>query len=382
MCMFKLGLIVNPLAGIGGSLGLKGSDGELIVSQARREGNTHWASKRALTALTAIGAFGDVEVYGFAGDMGEDVAVAAGLNFSVAGYARGEQSTAKDTIAAAESLRALGVDLILFAGGDGTARDVFKAVGRDFPVLGIPAGVKMHSGVYAVSPEAAGEILKGLIKGELIDLDLVEVRDIDEDAFRAGVVRSCYYGEMLVPREGRFLQHVKSSGREVEALVLQDIGADIVEGMDEKALYIIGPGTTPRSVMDELGLDNTLLGVDAVANGILVGRDLSETSVRSLIAKHPGPVKLIVTVIGGQGHLFGRGNQQLSAAVIRDIGLENIIIVATKTKISELQGRPLFVDSNDSDLDKALSGYRQIVTGYHDAIMYPVGVESIEERAI
>lgn len=377
--MFKLGLIVNPLAGIGGPLGLKGSDGEMIVNQAKSEGAELQSSLRASKALSVIQSCKDVEVFGFAGDMGEDAAVDAGLKFHVVGNANGQQSTANDTIAAAKILKAQGVDLILFAGGDGTARDVFRAVGNNVPVLGIPAGVKMHSGVYAVSPQAAGEILKGLIKGNLVDLGLAEVRDIDEDEVRAGVVRSRYYGELLVPREGRFLQHVKSSGREVEALVLQDIAADIVEGMEDGTLYIVGPGTTPRGIMEELALDNTLLGIDAVANGALVGSDLNERSLRALIAKHEGPVKLIITVIGGQGHILGRGNQQLSPGVIKDIGLENIVIVATKTKILELDGRPLLVDSNDREIDEGLSGYRKIITGYHDAIMYPVGIDTVEE---
>ncbi len=377
--MFKLGLIVNPLAGIGGPLALKGSDGEMIVNQAKREGAVLQSSLRASRALASIQSCADVVVFGFAGDMGEDAAVDAGLNFHVVGSAKSQQSSASDTIAAARALSAQGVDLILFAGGDGTARDVFRALGSSVPVLGVPAGVKMHSGVYAVSPQAAGEILKGLIKGELVDLGLAEVRDIDEDEVRAGVVRSRFYGELLVPREGRFLQHVKSSGREVEALVLQDIGADIVEGMEDDILYIVGAGTTPRAIMDELGLANTLLGIDAVVNGVLVGSDLNERSLMSLIAKHGGPVKLVITVIGGQGHILGRGNQQLSPSVIKALGMENIIIVATKTKISELGGRPLLVDSNDSEIDEGFSGYQKIVTGYHDAIMYPVGIDTVGE---
>jgi len=149
--------------------------------------------------------------------------------------------------------------------------------------------------------------------------------------------------------------------------------------MEDGILYIVGPGTTPKAIMDELGLENTLLGIDAVENSALVGCDLNEQALREIIAAHDGPVKLIITVIGGQGHILGRGNQQLSPAVINDIGMENIVIVATKTKISELGGRPLLVDSNDTEIDEGLAGYRKIVTGYHDAIMYPVGIDAVEE---
>ena len=371
--MFKLGLIINPLAGIGGPLALKGSDGEAIVAEAQSRGASPRAPQRAVEALKAIATPNVIKVFGFAGAMGADIAQAAGLPFKAIGVAS-TPSSAADTIAAAKALKEQGVDLIMFAGGDGTARDIFEAVGTDYPVLGIPAGVKMHSGVYAVSPQAAGEIVKLLIGGQLVDIGLAEVRDIDEVRFRQGIVSSRFYGELLVPKEGRFLQQVKSSGREVEELVLQDIAAGIIESMEDDCLYIIGPGTTPGAVMQELGLVNTLLGFDAVVNSRLVAADLDEQALFKLTRQHQQAVKVIITATGGQGHIIGRGNQQLSPRIIHTAGLDNLIIIATKTKITELQGRPLQVDSNDPELDRALSGYRQVITGYHDAIMYPVGL--------
>ena len=378
--MFKLGLVVNPLAGIGGPLALKGSDGSDVVELALHSGARLRASHRAAEALKELSAYKGVQLYSFAGAMGAEAAELAGLTTTVIGCARHQQTTAQDTMTAASALKALEVDLILFAGGDGTARDIYRAVGDSCPVLGVPAGVKMHSGVYAVSPQAAGEILRRLINGQLVDVGLAEVRDIDEPAFREGVVRSRYYGELLVPREGHFLQQVKSSGREVEELVLQDIAADIVESMEDDELYLIGPGTTPRGIMDELGLDNSLLGIDAVVAGKLVGQDLSERALLQLLQRHSGPAKIIITAIGGQGHILGRGNQQLSPAVIRMVGSDNIILVATKTKIAELEGRPLLVDSGDAALDEEMSAYRQVITGYHDAILYPVGLHTGESK--
>lgn len=375
--MFKLGLIINPLAGIGGPLALKGSDGKAIVAEALSRGAKPRSPGRAIEALKAIGS--QVKVLGLSGAMGGDIAQAVGLPFEAIGESS-SPSSAEDTKAAAISLKEQGVDLILFAGGDGTARDILEAVGSDYPVLGIPAGVKMHSGVYAVSPQAAGEIVKLLIGGQLVDIGLAEVRDIDEERFRQGIVTSYFYGELLVPREGRFLQQVKSSGREVEAIVLQDIAADIVESMEDDLLYIIGPGTTPRAVMEELGLENTLLGFDALLNSKSVGTDLDEQALFKLVQQHQLAVKIIITAIGGQGHIIGRGNQQLSPRIIRAAGLDNVIILATKTKITELQGRPLQVDSNDPALDQELAGYRKVITGYHDAIMYPVGL-SVEKHS-
>jgi len=381
---FRLGLIINPLAGIGGAQALKGSDGADIVERALSAGAIPRSAQRSALALGQLCALNDrVCVYCYEGDMGADCATALGLEVVTVGR-RGHRASADDTVAAARKLRELRVDLLLFAGGDGTARDIVRAVADSLTVLGIPAGVKMHSGVYAISPLAAGAIVERMISGALVDIALAEVRDIDEAAFRRGQVRASYYGELLVPRQGGFLQQVKSSGREVEPLTLQDIGADIVEAMDDDCLYFIGPGTTPAAVMAELGLHNTLLGVDAVSAAQLVASDLSEQDIMQQLALHQGPAAIVLTAIGGQGHIIGRGNQQFSPAVIRRIGIENIMIVATKTKIGQLEGRPLLVDSGDPELDRQLAGFRQVITGYHDAIIYAVAkpVPQLSSNAI
>jgi predicted polyphosphate/ATP-dependent NAD kinase len=254
-------------------------------------------------------------------------------------------------------------------------------VGQQCPVLGIPAGVKMHSGVFAVSPEAAGELLLQLARGGLVGLKAQEVRDIDEEAFRHDVVRSRFYGEMLVPSEGRYLQHTKVGGRESHDLVAADIAAWLVEGMEEGRTYLIGPGSTTAAVMEQLGLPNTLLGVDAIRDGVLLASDADENTLLEVLAgagcdesdeSGESGATIVVTVIGGQGHVFGRGNQQFSPAVIRAVGLDNITIVAAKSKITALEGRPLLVDTNDPQLDLELSGYHSIVTGYDDHILYRV----------
>ncbi len=372
--MFKLGLIVNPVAGIGGAAGLKGSDGEATVQEALRRGARPRAPERAGRVLGVLAAARNhLKIYCYAGDMGETVARDLGFAVQLVGNPATASTTAADTEAAARALRQQGVDLILFVGGDGTARNIVNAIGAQQPVLGVPAGVKMHSGVYAVSPEAAGEIVRMLIRRELVTLTEQEVRDIDEDAFRQGVVKARYYGELLVPEEGRFLQQVKNGGREVEELVLADIAAGIVENMDDRTLYIIGPGSTTRAVMEELRLDNTLLGVDLVCDQQLLASDVTGQQLEAAVDAHAGPVKAIVTAIGGQGHIIGRGNQQLTPKVLHRLGREGLQVIATKTKILELEGRPLLVDSNDVALDCALQGYVRVTTGYRDSIMYPVG---------
>jgi len=369
----KLGLIINPWAGIGGPAGLKGSDGGETVAQALAAGIEPQSHKRAAIALEALNPFRDkLEILCFAGDMGATTARALGFSVREVGAADSFPSTPSDTEKAARAIRDVGADLIVFIGGDGTARNIVNALGDNFPVLGIPAGVKMHSACFAISPKAGGEVLRRLMAGQLVDLGEREVRDIDEQSFRQGRVSTRYYGELLVPQEGHFLQAVKNAGREVEELAVADIAAEIMEELDAETLYIVGPGSTTLAILSALGCEGTLLGVDLLCGGALLQTDVSAPQIETAIAKRRGPVKILLTAIGGQGHLIGRGNQQLSPKVLREVGRDNLIVVATKTKITELGGCPLLLDSGDPELDRQWSGFIRVVTGYRDAILYPL----------
>ncbi len=370
-----IGLIVNPLAGLGGSLGLKGSDGDALrerLGELSAE-QSHRARDRVLRALGPLVPLAhQLEFSTWAGDMGAAALEQLELRHHTLGEPGAAVTSAEDTRAAALALRDAGVDIIVFAGGDGTARDLYDVLGEHFPVLGIPAGVKMHSGVFAVSPEAAGELLCQLASGGLVGLRACEVRDIDEEAFRHDVVKSRFYGEMQVPGEGRFLQHTKVGGRESQELVAAEIAAWLVEHMDPDRTYLLGPGSTTAAIAEELGVPNTLLGVDVVRNGELLASDADESTLLDVLCECHSGATIVVTVIGGQGHIFGRGNQQFSPAVIRAVGKDNLQVVAAKSKITELEGRPLLVDTNDPVLDRELSGYYAILTGYDDHILYRV----------
>ncbi|QIL88839.1 ATP-NAD kinase [Microbulbifer sp. SH-1] len=381
MKLKKLGLVINPWAGIGGPAGLKGSDGADTVERALAAGIQPQSHKRVAIALEALKPFTpQLELVTFAGDMGENLARELGFQVVVVGAARHARSTPEDSEAAARTIRDAGADLIVFAGGDGTARNMVNALGDSFPVLGIPAGVKMHSACFAISPRAGGEVLRRLMAGELVDLHQREVRDIDENSFREGRVSTRYYGELLVPEEGHFLQAVKNAGREVEELAVADIAAQVVEEihhLDPETLYIVGPGSTTLAVLSELGEGGTLLGVDLWCDGNPLAADVSAPQIEEAIASHRAtqphlPVRIILTAIGGQGHLIGRGNQQLSPKVLRAVGRENLIVIATKTKITELGGRPLLIDSGEPSLDEAWSGFVRVITGYRDEILYPL----------
>ena len=373
-----IGFLVNPLAGLGGALALKGSDGEALRARAAQL-DTGRSAARAERALAALQPQADaVHFSTWAGDMGGAVLARLPFAYQVLGEHGSDLSDAADSKEALNALMAAEVDLLLFAGGDGTARDVYDVVGQSLPVLGIPAGVKMHSGVFAVSPEAAGELLRELACGGLVGLRAQEVRDIDEEAFRQDRVKTRFYGEMLVPGEGRYLQHTKIAGRESVELVAAEIAAWIVESMEPEVTYLLGPGSTTAAIMEELNLPNTLLGVDVVRASELVASDATEAELLDIVASAPSACQLVVTAIGGQGHVFGRGNQQFSPAVIRAVGLDRIQIIAAKSKIAALEGRPLLVDTNDPRLDSELAGLHRITTGYDDHILYRLGTESEE----
>jgi len=374
MSSFRLGVVVNPWAGIGGATALKGSDGLAVRAEALARGAEPRAPGRMTRTLAGLASEG-LTVLTWGGAMGEDAAAASGLASTVLGAAEGE-STGADTQRAVRALVAAGIDLLLFAGGDGTARDVASALedhGDPPLVLGVPAGVKMHSGVFAVTPEGAAEVITGLRTGALITRCEGEVRDIDEAAFREGVVKTRFYGALAVPGAPRWVQATKISGREQEPLVLEEIAADIAARMDRSGdtLWVLGPGGTTAAIAAHLGAEKTLLGVDVFQHGACIAEDVTGEALLALCEGKA--VALVVTAISGQGHIFGRGNQQLSPAFLRRLAPDQWHIVATRSKLLTLEGRPLQVDTGDPALDRALSGYRPVITGFEDEVVYAVG---------
>lgn len=397
--MFKLGLVINPIAGVGGSVALKGSDD--MAMHAISLGAKPKANIRAQTALKVLLPYQDeITVYTVNNQMGEQAAQELGFNVKLVYQTDNKNTDASDTEHAVSALLAEEVDVILFAGGDGTARNIANVVACNaeineqpqVPVLGIPAGCKIHSGVYAITPTAAGRVVELMITKQLVTLTEGDVMDIDESLFRQGVVKAKRYGEMQIPSELRYVQAVKSGGKESDELVLHDISEDVIAHMadNDGHLFIIGSGSTTDFLMNELGLSNTLLGVDLVQNEALIASDVTEELLWQKLThinesqtneiqtiQTPQSAKLVITLIGGQGHIFGRGNQQLSPRIIRFIigqngGKENIIIIATKAKLTALNNRALISDTGDNELDQLLSGFMPITTGYKDQVLYPV----------
>jgi predicted polyphosphate/ATP-dependent NAD kinase len=357
-----VGFIVNPIAGMGGAVGLKGTDGRTILERAIILGAKPMASARAKTFLSELEPVRKgIKLVVGAGRMGEDEARSRGFACTVLGN-RKKETTAQDTREIARRITDTDAALLIFCGGDGTARDVLNAVNTHLPVLGVPTGVKMHSAVSAVEPKAAAKITMGFLWGEM-PLREAEVMDVDEEAFREGRVSAELYGYMLSPYEPYLIQEVKMASPMTESEMRNQaaIAIYIIENMKNDVIYIIGPGTTTRTIGDLLDAKKTLLGVDLFYNKKLVAKDVNEKQILERI--NGKTAQIIVTPIGGQGFIFGRGNQQISPEVIRRVGLDNIVVVATEGKLRSLGG--LKVDTGDPSLDDTLRRHHlNVVTDY------------------
>jgi predicted polyphosphate/ATP-dependent NAD kinase len=364
-----VGLIVNPIAGVGGRLGFKGSDGAYGL-RAIMEGAELVSPSRARRFVEALrrGAEGrglKVKLVVPPGVMGFDsVSEAAGGSVELALLPcvapRVWPTTAHDTIRCARRMKDVGVELVVFVGGDGTARDIFTALDKEQPALGVPSGVKVYSAVFAVNPEAAANAVLDALEGRA-RLEERPVIDVDEDEFRKGRLVLRTYGYLLVPVSEGVIEAPKSPSRgEGVEEIAEYFASELAE---ECTLYILGPGSTIARIAEKLGVKKTLLGVDAVHNGRLVGRDLSESGILEILDRGGyKAVKIVVTPIGGQGFILGRGNQQISPKVIRRVGVDNIIVVATPDKLEGLKA--LRVDTGDKELDEKLRGHVKVLTGY------------------
>ena len=376
--MLKVGLIVNPYAGIGGPLAHKGSDGEVVREQALAQGAELRALTRAARVLELLLPFkSQLSFFTYDGDMGGNLLTQQGYMYQSLGSQAEQQSTAQDTQRLVGLLLLQQVDLILFTGGDGTARnlvDVIQASSHpEQPVVGIPSGVKMHSAVYAITPESAAEVVKRMLDKNWLDFQCSDVKDIDEELFRQGQVRAKWYGSLWTPAVPQHMQQVKNSGAEQDELTKLAIADYLEETLQPDALVILGPGSTTQVIKQKFCLEDTLLGVDVMQNGVQLGKDVSEAELYELVVSHQGVIQLIVTAIGKQGHILGRGNQQISPRILRKIPRDNILVVATREKLSSLANRAFYVDTNDPDLDKSFQGFQKVLAGYGETLLFPMG---------
>ena len=366
----RLGVIVNPIAGMGGRVGLKGTDGAETLACAVALGAQPLAESRAVRALRRLAENVVCAVLAAPGTMGEDAVSAAGLACeALPGEARGTTSAA-DTRTAAARLLTAGVDLILFAGGDGTARDVLAAVGTAVPILGIPTGVKMHSGVFGTSPEAAGDVAAQFLR-DGSGLVEAEVMDLDEAALHEGRVAARLFGTAMIPRARAGVQSRKGPAMPGDEDALDALARRLAREWPADRLLIFGCGTTTRRLKRALGFDGTLLGIDVVLAGRLIAADATERQLLNLLDRAEGAT-IVVSATGGQGFLFGRGNQQISAEVLRRVGRQNIMVVTGAQKLIALNPPVLHVDTGDAELDRNLAGYIGVHTAPGQRMMMKI----------
>jgi predicted polyphosphate/ATP-dependent NAD kinase len=367
-----IGFLINPVAGMGGPVGFKGTDGR--AEEARLRGAKPMARGRAKITLWHLKNRADITFLTCSGEMGADLLAETGLDARVLYEYRGA-SSAKDTRDAVRQFIQNGAELILFCGGDGTARDVFDVTRNEIPILGIPAGVKMYSAVFAIDPETAAELVYG--DGEIV-ISEREVVDVDEGAYRAGILHTRLYGYARVPTRAGKIQVSKQVFEEAdEERAKDEIARFIHEVMHPDTLYILGAGTTTGSIAAKVGVEKTLLGVDVVKNGKLVAQDVDEKTLRVLVERERD-VRIIISPIGAQGFIFGRGNQQISGPIIRKAGIRHVIVVASPHKLRETP--TLYLDTGDQDLNREFGDSVQVVSGYRIAQRKKIFQHAVGEK--
>lgn len=347
--MKTIGFLVNPIAGMGGRVGLKGTD--YVVDEARRRGALPVAPARAIQAMRDI----DGHVLTCAGDMGATCI----NNGAEVVYTPAARTTAADTRTACRRFLDKGVDAIVFCGGDGTARDIYSIVGQDVPILGIPAGVKMYSAVFALTPPAATVIIQHFLHDNAAVTER-EIMDINERDMRNGRMNIRRYGIARTLTMPALVQRGKQLYHAVDETACKQQIASFLSLVVQRGICILGGGSTTAAIAAALDVQSSRLGVDVIIDSQLKVKDGSEADI--LTALDGRPAQIVVSPIGRQGCILGRGNQQISPAVIKKVGVDNLIIAATPHKLNETPS--LFVDTGDPQLDHIVAGHRQIITGY------------------
>ena len=374
----KIGLVINPQSGVGGSVALKGSDGaELQELAKRRDGEprgverAHAFLERLLLIIDDLRKELSWKTWG--DEMGETVLRSHQVDFEVLGHSD-SPTVGADTSEACSVISSAGVDILIFVGGDGTARDVMEGIFPGTLVLGVPSGVKMHSGVFAITPDAAAELIRDLLFGEPIRKVEKEVRDYDlqKSDENQSVITKCF-GEMWVPDSTPLVQQTKVPGSQDEALLTEEIIAYVVDNISqhrEKAI-VIGPGRTCLLLKERLGVAGTLLGFDVMLQDEQWLLDVPFSVLKEL--QNKGAIHVFLSFSRAQGFLLGRGNQQLSAEVLSELSwADDFTILGTLPKLKSLEGRPLRVDTGSRDLNRSFEGLVEISCGYDERVVYQV----------
>ena len=369
----KIGLIINPIAGMGGKAGLKGTDGAEVLAQAISLGAKRESASRTEQVLLPLARLNRrFSIMTCSGEMGEDTCKKLGITPKLIIEVTIGNTTRSDTIKAVHKLVESRVALILFSGGDGTACDILTALPQEIPILGIPAGVKMHSAVFGTSPSAVATLVSRIIKKGSAQFPVrsAEIMDLDEDLRRHDEIRTKLMGYATIPSDRFLMQNPKSYAITDDELSIAGISEYLVEHLDSTATYIVGPGRTTQKFLERIGVSGTLLGIDILRGEELIGRDVNHRQLEEL--SDDNSLYIITGIIGGQGFLFGRGNQQITPLVIRRVQKQNILVIASPEKISSLERQRLLIDTGDKNLDSELTGYIKVRANKYQAFILKV----------
>jgi len=363
----KIGFVVNPVAGMGGKVGLKGTDG--VLKEALNLGAEPVASGKAIETIKEFLSNypkDEIEWFTCSGEMGYDELKNAGVkNLEIVYEHSSKNTSSEDTRDACKKLLKKNVDLIVFCGGDGTARDVFEVVSNKIPLLGIPSGVKMHSGVFGINTSAVAKMLHEFVNKSLTIGD-AEIMDLDEERYRRGEWNIKLFGIAKGIVEPTYVQVGKSCYESISDDEIKDeLTEHIIDEIDQNSefLYLLGSGGTIDYIANKMNIKNTLLGIDAIYNNKLVGSDLNEKSILDLLEKYP-KTKVILSPIGAQGFILGRGNLQLSPKVVKKIGLDNIIVISTPSKLASTPVIRVDTGNKKLDSDFVEKEFMMVVIGY------------------
>ncbi len=366
--MKKVALLINPIAGMGGKVGLKGTDGAETLHLALERGAKPESALKTVSTLEKLLPLKEELLFlTAANDLGEKMLSSFGFQYDIIYEAKGPSTTSKDTQIFLHLLETFKPDLLLFAGGDGTARDIVNGLSLDVPVIGIPTGVKIHSAVFALSPAEAGRLALTFLQEAPTEVVAREVVDIDEEAFRQDHIATKVYGFLNVPAANNYLQSLKSPTPQSENAAQISAALQVIDDMEKDTFYIIGSGSSASQVLKELRLPFTMLGIDMIKNKKLIAKDVNEQELLKIIGN--APTRLVVSPMGNQGYVFGRGNQQLSAQVLEKISKSDLIILSTDWKLRSLNNRAMLIYTGDAEIDARFSGFYRVITGYEQFSM-------------
>jgi predicted polyphosphate/ATP-dependent NAD kinase len=346
----KIGFFINPLAGFGASLNRKGSD--LVESIDRASSTSFSSGRKFLEGIRDLG----VHFLVPGGIMGADAMEEAGIGDYEIVYLPKDPTEASDTISFVKTIMDRKPQLLIFCGGDGTARDILAAGFTNIPVIGVPAGIKMESSVFAISVQHAINVTREIVGKGIGETEKAEIVDIPEEDLDTIHPHPRFYGELVTPANQGIVSSPKLDFYQGDTEGIVDY---FIETMDKDTYYVIGPGSTCKSIIARMGHETNLLGFDLVRSGRLMETDISEQRIFEVATT--GKCKLVISPIGGQNFLLGRGNKQISARVVQAIGFHNIIVLSAQDKLTYT--KKLYIDlSTKEKVD--IPGYIRVIIGY------------------